>query len=82
MQKCVLLSFIVPDIQISCMMCNKNIIHISMMRAQKKPSEISKQITTYTDSIYGPNSLNISGVIRELELGETFKWSMPRTCNQ
>ena len=22
--------------------------------------------------------MNISGVIRELELGETFKWSMPR----
>ena len=33
----------------------------------------------YLDLLYGPNSLGISGVIRELELGETFKWSMPRT---
>ena len=28
---------------------------------------------------YGPNSLNISGVIRELELGETFGWKRPRS---
>ena len=27
---------------------------------------------------YGPNSLNISGIIRELELEETFHWILPR----
>ena len=27
----------------------------------------------YPEVSYGPNSLNISGVIRELELGETFR---------
>ena len=27
---------------------------------------------------YGPNSLNISGIIRELELEETFYWILPR----
>ena len=36
----------------------------------------------YPDVSYGPNSLNISGVIRELELGETFRWIPPRTCHQ
>ena len=33
----------------------------------------------YPELSYGPNSLNISGVIRELQVGETFKFPVPRT---
>ena len=32
----------------------------------------------YPELSYGPNSFNISGVIRELQLGETFKFPVPR----
>ena len=36
----------------------------------------------YPELSYGPNSLNISGVIRELQLGETFKFTVPRITNK
>ena len=32
----------------------------------------------YPELSYGSNSLNISGVIRELQVGETFKFPVPR----
>ena len=32
----------------------------------------------YPELSYGRNSLNISGVIKELELVETFRWDNPR----
>ena len=32
----------------------------------------------YPELSHGPNSLNISGVIRELEFEETFHWILPR----
>ena len=54
-----------------------NVVHIlgwQSVTSWRRENYHTPYETAYS---YGPNSFNISGVIRELELGETFKWSLP-----